>query len=58
MAWKVAGSYFETCSGEIVYPCTASLALGADYEGCRVTLVFNVVETSCRAASSRGSPPV
>jgi hypothetical protein len=28
MAWKLEGSYFETCSCEVVCPCTASLALG------------------------------
>jgi hypothetical protein len=44
MAWKVEGTYFETCSCEVVCPCTASLALGADYDRCRVTLVFNVVD--------------
>jgi hypothetical protein len=27
-----------------VCPCTASLALGADYDRCRVTLVFNITE--------------
>jgi len=43
MAWKLEGTYFETCSCEVVCPCTASLALGADYDRCRVTLVFNVV---------------
>ena len=42
MAWKLKGTYFETCSCEVVCPCTASLALGADYDRCRVTLVFNV----------------
>jgi hypothetical protein len=42
MAWKLEGTYFETCSCEVVCPCTASLALGADYDRCRVTLVFNV----------------
>src|SRR5919197_3522689 len=42
MAWKVEGTYFETCSCEVVCPCTASLALGADYDRCRVTLVFNI----------------
>jgi hypothetical protein len=42
MAWNVEGTYFESCSCEVVCPCTASLALGADYERCRVTLVFNV----------------
>src|SRR5918998_3970506 len=42
MAWKLEGTYFETCSCEVVCPCTASLALGADYDRCKVTLVFNV----------------
>jgi hypothetical protein len=44
MAWKLEGTYFETCSCEVVCPCTASLALGADYDRCRVTLVFNIKE--------------
>jgi hypothetical protein len=44
MAWHIAGTYFETCSCEVVCPCTASLALGADYDRCRVTLVFNVAD--------------
>lgn len=42
MSWNLEGTYFETCSCEVVCPCTASLALGADYDRCRVTLVFNV----------------
>jgi hypothetical protein len=42
MSWKVAGSYFETCSCDVVCPCTASLALGATHEYCRVLLVFHV----------------
>jgi hypothetical protein len=42
MAWNLEGTYFETCSCEVVCPCTASLSLGADYDRCRVTLVFNV----------------
>jgi hypothetical protein len=42
MAWKIEGSYFESCSCEVVCPCTASLALGADYDRCRLTLVFHV----------------
>jgi len=44
MAWKLDGTYFETCSCDVICPCTASLALGADYDRCRVTLVFNVVD--------------
>jgi hypothetical protein len=42
MSWKLEGSYFETCSCDLVCPCTASLALGATGDRCRVTLVFNV----------------
>jgi hypothetical protein len=44
MAWKLEGTYFETCSCDVVCPCTASLALGATLDRCRVTLVFHVVE--------------
>jgi hypothetical protein len=44
MAWRIAGTYFETCSCEVVCPCTASLALGADYDRCKVVLVFHLTE--------------
>jgi hypothetical protein len=42
VAWKLEGSYFETCSCDLVCPCTASLALGASRDRCRVTLVFHI----------------
>jgi hypothetical protein len=42
VAWNLSGSYFETCSCNVVCPCTASLTLGATLDRCRVTLVFNV----------------
>jgi hypothetical protein len=42
MSWKLEGSYFETCSCDVVCPCTASLAFGATHDRCRVVLVFNV----------------
>ena len=42
MSWKIEGSYFETCSCDVVCPCTASMALGATQDYCRVVLVFNV----------------
>jgi hypothetical protein len=42
MSWKLEGSYFETCSCDVVCPCTASLSLGATRDRCKVTLVFNV----------------
>ncbi|HKU56051.1 MAG TPA: DUF1326 domain-containing protein [Gaiellaceae bacterium] len=44
MSWKIAGSYFETCSCDVVCPCTASLSLGATNDYCRVVLVFRVKE--------------
>ena len=42
MAFQLDGQYFENCSCEVVCPCTASLALGADYDRCQVILVFHV----------------
>jgi hypothetical protein len=42
MSWKLEGSYFETCSCNVVCPCTASFALPATLDRCRVTLVFRV----------------
>lgn len=42
MSWTLEGSYFETCSCDVVCPCTASFALGATHDRCRVVLVFNV----------------
>jgi len=44
MSWKIAGSYVETCSCDVVCPCTASLSLGATNDFCRVVLVFNIEE--------------
>ena len=42
MSWRISGSYFETCSCEVICPCTASLSLGATNDYCRVVLVFSV----------------
>jgi hypothetical protein len=42
MSWKLEGPYFETCSCDLVCPCTASLALGATHDRCNATLVFTV----------------
>ena len=44
MAWNLTGTYFETCSCEFICPCTASLAHGADYDRCSVTLIFSITE--------------
>jgi hypothetical protein len=42
MAWNLSGSYFETCSCDLICPCTASLTLGATRDRCNVVLLFNV----------------
>ena len=42
MPWKLEGSYFESCSCDVVCPCTASLSLAATHDRCRVTLVFHI----------------
>jgi hypothetical protein len=42
MPWTLAGSYFETCSCDVVCPCTASLSLGATRDRCNLVLVFNI----------------
>lgn len=44
MAWNLKGSYFETCSCDLMCPCNMSFDHGATYDYCRVTLVFNIRE--------------
>jgi hypothetical protein len=44
MAWSMKGSYFETCSCELMCPCNMSFDHGATYDYCRVTLVFHIRE--------------
>jgi hypothetical protein len=54
MSWQLAGSYFETCSCDVVCPCTASLALGATHDRCKVTLVFRVQQGSVEGIDVSG----
>jgi hypothetical protein len=54
MAWKIEGTHFETCSCDVVGSCTASLALGADYDRRRVTLVFHVTSGDVDGADVSG----
>ena len=42
MTWNLTGSYFESCSCDVICPCTASLSLGATKDRCQVVLVFDV----------------
>jgi hypothetical protein len=42
MAWHLKGSYFETCSCDLLCPCIVSMDHGASNDYCRITLVFNI----------------
>jgi hypothetical protein len=42
VAWSLDGTYFETCSCELMCPCNLSFDHGATYDFCRVVLVFNI----------------
>ncbi len=42
MSWKLNLSYFESCSCDVVCPCTSSFALPATHDRCRVALIFRV----------------
>jgi hypothetical protein len=42
MAWNLDGSYIESCSCEVICPCTASLSFGATNDRCQAALVLNV----------------
>ena len=44
MSWNLKGTYFETCSCDLMCPCNMSFDHGATYDYCRVTLVFNITE--------------
>ena len=44
MSWNLTGSYFETCSCELMCPCNLSFDHGATYDYCRVVLVFDIRE--------------
>jgi hypothetical protein len=43
MAWRLSGTYFETCNCDVACPCTvSSLQLPATYERCNAMLAFHV----------------
>src|SRR3954462_3624977 len=54
MAWKLDGTYFETCSCEAVCPCPASFSFGAHYDYCRVVLVFHVADGDVEGTDMSG----
>jgi hypothetical protein len=54
MAWNLKGSYFETCSCDLMCPCNMSFDHGATYDYCRVTLVFNISEGNIEGTDVSG----
>jgi hypothetical protein len=56
MSWNIAGSYFETCSCDVICPCTASLSHGATHDRCKVVLVFNVESGEVDGVDVSGIP--
>ena len=54
MAWNLRGSYAETCSCELMCPCTVSLDHGATYDYCRATLAFDIREGEVDGTDVRG----
>ena len=54
MSWKLEGSYFETCSCDLMCPCNMSMDHGATYDYCRVTLVFDIADGAIEDADVSG----
>jgi hypothetical protein len=54
MSWNLEGSYAETCSCELMCPCTLSFDLGATYDYCRATLAFDIREGEVDGTDVRG----
>ena len=54
MSWRITGSYFETCSCDVVCPCTASLSFGATNDYCRVVLVFHIKDGEVESVDVSG----
>jgi hypothetical protein len=54
MSWRIEGTYFETCSCELMCPCNFSFDHGATYDYCRVTLVFNIRDGEIEGADVGG----
>jgi hypothetical protein len=54
VAWHLKGSYFETCSCELMCPCNLSFDHGATYDYCRVTLVFNITDGEIEGTDASG----
>ena len=42
MAYRMSGTYMESCSCDVVCPCGYNLALPATYDRCQVLLAFHI----------------
>jgi hypothetical protein len=56
VSWSLKGSFFETCSCDLMCPCNISMDHGATYDYCRVTLVFNIKEGEIEGTDVSGVP--
>jgi hypothetical protein len=54
VSWSLKGSFFETCSCDLMCPCNMSFDHGATNDYCRVTLVFNIKEGEIEATDVTG----
>jgi hypothetical protein len=54
MSWNLEGSYFESCSCDVMCPCVASMSLGATQDYCRIVLVFNVKQGDVEGTDASG----
>ncbi len=55
MSWSLTGSYFETCSCDLMCPCNMSMDHGATHDYCRVTLVFNIKQGEIEGTDVAGA---
>jgi hypothetical protein len=56
MSWNLRGSYFETCSCDLMCPCNMSMDHGATNDYCRVTLVFDIADGVIEGTDVSGVP--
>ncbi|NMO88422.1 DUF1326 domain-containing protein [Actinomycetospora sp. TBRC 11914] len=54
MSWNLRGSYVETCSCDLMCPCSLSLDHGATYDFCRVTFAFDIHEGAVEGTDIAG----
>ena len=54
MSWNLTGSYFETCSCDLMCPCNITFDHGATYDYCRAILVFNIKSGDADGADISG----